>query len=285
MEKKSVKFRYKKLQYIRSEEMPVIQTLNPTIKSMTGLHLYHASISNCSQKVRLCLDEKSLVWESHEVNLRASEHLAPEFLSINPRGVVPVLVDDGIVVNESNDIIQYIEEKFPDPPLSPTSSADALKMRTWLELWDETQPAIKTLTHAGKIGELRRAAGRLPLEVKMAEENGLDNDHLYDFLKELSSPAGLSSARKDEALAWAAHVSARLEHHLADHAWLSGPDMTLADLAWSIDVHRFLFLNIDMSAYSSILRWYSAISNRPSFKKMVVDYEQMALKLMAITAE
>jgi glutathione S-transferase len=265
--------------------MPVIETSNPTIKSMKGLHLYHASISNCSQKVRLCLDEKGLVWEGHEVNLRASEHLTPEFLSINPRGVVPVLVDDGVVVNESNDIIQYLEDKFPEPRLSPASAVDELAMQTWLALWDETQPSIKTLTHAGKIGEMRRAAGRLSLEVKMAEENGLDNAHLYEFLKELSSAEGLSAAHKDKALAWAAHVLARLEDHLAGHAWLAGPDLTLADLAWSIDVHRFLFLKMDLSAHPSIISWYSNISGRPSFKKMVVDYEHMALKMMSIPAE
>jgi glutathione S-transferase len=252
---------------------------------MKGLHLYHASISNCSQKVRLCLDEKGLDWESHEVNLRASEHLTPEFLSLNPRGVVPVLVDDGVVINESNDIIQYLEDKFPDPPLSPKSSSDLLAMRSWLALWDETQPAIKTLTHAGKIGELRRAAGRLPLEVKMAEDHGLDNDHLYEFLKELSSPAGLSDAHKDQALAWAAHVMTLLEHRLTEQAWLAGPAFTLADLAWSIDAHRFLFLNIDMSAYPAMLRWYSTIANRASFKKMVVAYEEIALKGMSIPAQ
>jgi glutathione S-transferase len=265
--------------------MPVIPTLNPKIKAMTGLHLYHASISNCSQKVRLCLDEKGLVWEGHEVNLRASEHLTSEFLSINPRGVVPVLVDNGVVVNESNDIIQYLEDKFPEPTLSPRSASDESAMQTWLALWDETQPAIKTLTHAGKIGEMRRAAGRLPLEVKMAEENGLENTHLYEFLKELSSAEGLSTDHKDKALAKAAQVLTQLEDHLADHAWLAGPDLTLADLAWSIDAHRFLFLNMNLSAYPSVLRWYSTLSARPSFKKMVVDYEQMALKMMSIPAE
>jgi glutathione S-transferase len=265
--------------------MPVIATLNDKIKSMKGLHLYHASISNCSQKVRLCLDEKGLAWEGHEVNLRASEHLTTEFLSINPRGVVPVLVDNGVVVNESNDIIQYLEDKFPDPPLSPNSSDDLSAMRQWLALWDETQPAVKTLTHAGKIGEMRRAAGRLPMEVKMAEDNGLDNDHLYKFLKELSSPAGLSASKKDKAFAWAAQVMTKLELHLADHAWLAGSDFTLADLAWSIDVHRFLFLKLDLSAYPALLRWYATVSDRSSFQKMVVAYEQMALKAMSIPAE
>ena len=55
------------------------------------LTLYHANHSTCSQKVRLCLAEKKLSWESQLVNLATNEHLAPEYLQLNPNGVVPTL--------------------------------------------------------------------------------------------------------------------------------------------------------------------------------------------------
>src|ERR1700727_3009009 len=45
--------------------------------------------------------------------------MTPWYLGINPRGLVPVLVDDGAVHIESNDIITYLEKKFPQPQLIP----------------------------------------------------------------------------------------------------------------------------------------------------------------------
>ena len=70
------------------------------------LELYHAHHSTCSQKVRLCLAEKGLEFESQLINLATKEQLAPEYLEINPNGVVPTLVDDGRVVIDSSVICE-----------------------------------------------------------------------------------------------------------------------------------------------------------------------------------
>ena len=78
-----------------------------------GLHVCHMSLSSCSQKLRIYLALKGLTWESHEIDLMHNENLSDWFLGINPRGLVPVLVDDGDVHIESNDIIAYLEKKFP----------------------------------------------------------------------------------------------------------------------------------------------------------------------------
>jgi glutathione S-transferase len=65
------------------------------------LILYHHNISVCAQKVRVALAEKDLPWEGVHVDLMLGEHLKPEFLKINPRGLVPVLVHDGDPIYES----------------------------------------------------------------------------------------------------------------------------------------------------------------------------------------
>jgi glutathione S-transferase len=264
--------------------MGIIPTDNSEVRALKGLHLYHAAISNCSQKVRFCLDEKGLDWQSHGVNLQHSEHLTPSFLSINPRGLVPVLVHDGVVIIESSDIIAYLETQFPSPPLSPQNPEDRAQLEAWLALWDETQPHIKTLTHAGRIGGFRRAAGRLPIELAMARDNGLNNPELIEFLAELSSAEGLSAQRVAAALAAAQDRLRRLEDRLYAHEWLAGPSFSLADLAWSIDAHRFQFLEMSLDAYPSVLRWYQSIRHRPAFERMVVAYEQAALKAMTSAA-
>ena len=60
------------------------------------LELYTHPMSPCSQKVRIVLAEKSLDWEKRHVNLAEKENLSPEYLRLNPLGVVPTLVDGGI---------------------------------------------------------------------------------------------------------------------------------------------------------------------------------------------
>ena len=84
-----------------------------------GAHVLHYSGSSCSQKLRIFLNLKGIPWQSHPVDLHANENFTPWFLGINPRGLVPVLVHDGAVHIESNDIITYLERTFPTPRLIP----------------------------------------------------------------------------------------------------------------------------------------------------------------------
>ena len=63
--------------------------------------LYHFNNSVCSEKVRMVLFEKGVDWESREVDLFKSEQFDPEYLKLNPKGVVPTLVDDGHALTES----------------------------------------------------------------------------------------------------------------------------------------------------------------------------------------
>jgi glutathione S-transferase len=73
-----------------------------------GVHVLHYSGSSCSQKLRIFLNLKGIDWTSHLVDLHSNENFKPWFLGINPRGLVPVLVHDGAVHIESNDIVQYL---------------------------------------------------------------------------------------------------------------------------------------------------------------------------------
>ena len=82
------------------------------------LKLYNAAHSTCSQKVRICLAEKGLPFEDIKLDLgKAKEHLRPDYLKINPNGVVPTLVDGDDIIIDSSVICEYLEEKYPDVPL------------------------------------------------------------------------------------------------------------------------------------------------------------------------
>ena len=79
------------------------------------LALYHNDMSLCAQKVRVGLAEKKLDWESRHLVLRAAEHQQPWYLELNRRAVVPTLIDGEKVIPESNVILEYLDEAYPDP--------------------------------------------------------------------------------------------------------------------------------------------------------------------------
>ena len=135
----------------------IVTPTNKSVTELDGLHLYHADMSNCSMRVRMTLEEKNLPWTSHHLDLRKKEAVTPEYFGIHPKGLVPTLVHDGVVHIESNEIIEYLDETFPDPPLQPESPEERNEMREWLRTATEIHvPAVKTLIYTRKIGKVLR---------------------------------------------------------------------------------------------------------------------------------
>jgi glutathione S-transferase len=100
------------------------------------LELYHNNMSTCAQKVRLVLAEKDLQPIEHHLNLRAGEQNSPEYLQLNPKGVVPTLVDHGQVIIESTVICEYLDDAYPQVPLRPADPLQRARMRRWTILPD-----------------------------------------------------------------------------------------------------------------------------------------------------
>ena len=106
--------------------------------------LYNAPQSTCSQKVRICLWEKELAFEEERLNLFKGDQLTPEYMAINPNGVVPSLIHDGEIIIDSSVIIEYLDELFPDVLLSPPDPTGRAHMREWLRFFEEVPtPAIR----------------------------------------------------------------------------------------------------------------------------------------------
>ena len=84
------------------------------VKNWHGINILHFQGSSCSQKLRIFLNEKKIDWKSYHIDLVKGDNFTKWFLGINPRGVVPVLVDDGEVYIESNDIIQHLDKIIND---------------------------------------------------------------------------------------------------------------------------------------------------------------------------
>ena len=101
------------------------------------MELYHNDMSVCSQKVRLVLHEKRLKPKEHYLNLRLSESMTPEYLKLNPNGVVPTLIDHGQPIIESTVINEYLEDAYPEPSLRPKDPIRRAEMRLWTKIPDE----------------------------------------------------------------------------------------------------------------------------------------------------
>ena len=97
------------------------------------LVLHHAWRSSASRRVRLCLAEKGLKFESVLIDLAKMEHHTPEYLKLNPNGVIPLLVlPDGRSLFESGTICEFLDESFPEPSLRPADPYQRAEMRNWI---------------------------------------------------------------------------------------------------------------------------------------------------------
>src|SRR5690348_9851619 len=105
------------------------------------LTLYHSPFSTCSQKVRIALAEKAVPWTSRVIDFTRQEHLAPEYLRLNPNGVVPTLVHDGYPVVDSSVICEYLDEVYRHHPLSPADPLRRAAMRSWMRYLEEVPTA------------------------------------------------------------------------------------------------------------------------------------------------
>ena len=106
---------------LRQEDIKTKEVL-----SWKGLHLFHFTFSACSMKTRIFLGLKNIDYTGHHINLQKKENFSPFFQGITPRSLLPVLVDDGEVHIESNDILEYLDNKFPANRLIPSDKKEEI---------------------------------------------------------------------------------------------------------------------------------------------------------------
>jgi glutathione S-transferase len=102
-------------------------------RSTSVIKLYDFKSSPNCQRVKIVLAEKNLPYDIAPIDLRAHEQKTPEYLKLNPYGKVPVLTDDATVLYESLIINEYLDEKYPNPPLMPKDPAKRAKARILID--------------------------------------------------------------------------------------------------------------------------------------------------------
>jgi maleylacetoacetate isomerase len=117
------------------------------------MKLYTYFRSGASYRVRIALAYKGLAHEAEYVSLPKGEHQADKFRAVNVQGLVPALEDGGRVFIQSLAIMEYLEERYPKPPLLPASPADRAYVRAVSQIVAcELHPLnnLRTLKHIRK---------------------------------------------------------------------------------------------------------------------------------------
>ncbi len=229
------------------------------------LELYHAGLTTCSKKARLCLKEKGLAYRSHYLRLDRFEHHAPEYLKLNPNGIVPTLVHDGQVIIESGVINEYLDEVFPEKPLRPAAPLARARMRVFCKMADEyALPATRVPTWTRTKSAQLKAMGEEDFE-RIVQETPLVDHRLK--LRALKGD-GFSKKEFEEAYGRMDYVYGRCEAALAAGPYLVGELYTLADIALLPYIHAFKQVRPElMESHPRTAEWYERVMARPAVQE------------------
>jgi glutathione S-transferase len=230
------------------------------------LVLYHSPYSTCSQKVRLVLAEKGLDYASRKINFATEEQLSPEYLALNPNGVVPTLVHDDQPITDSSCIMEYLDDVFPQPALSPRTALGRAHMRAWLRYFEEVPTA------AARVPSFHSVF--LPVLRVVQSESDFDSSAdrrpiRKGFYRKMNSGSGFTSAELEHSSEQLQQTVDRIERALAHGPWIMGEQFTLAECCVAPLVDRMD--DIGMSAMWAerprFTDWLKRVRERPSFSQ------------------
>ena len=189
------------------------------------------------QEVLWCCAELGLEFQQEEIGRESGGNDTPEFLARNPNGTVPVIIDDGLVLWESNAIVRYLAAKDGAGTLYPTAPETRALAERWMD-WQLSVlgPAFTPLFH----GLVRDAPEK--------------RDH-----------AKIAAARDD--------VEARLailDRYLGETAYVAGDDFTMGDIPVGIYAYRWYQFDIERKQLANLERWYHALTGRRAFETHVM---------------
>ena len=204
------------------------------------MKLYTFFRSSASYRVRIALNLKGLAHEQIPIHLRrgGGEQFSPAYKAVNPQALVPAMEDGGRFLNQSLAIIEYLEERYPEPPLLPKDPAD-------------------------------RATVRAMALVIACEVHPIQNLRVLNYLRsELKQPEA-------EANRWAQHWIA-LGFSALEQMVLSAPSRgkfcfgdspTLADLCLVPQLSNARRFNCDLSPYPTLVQIDARCATLPAFAK------------------
>lgn len=193
------------------------------------IKLYDFELSGHAHKVRLMLSLLELDYERVEVNLAQGEQHQAEFLALNPFHHVPVLVDDGISIRDSNAILCYLAQRYA-PEWYPEDALSVARIQEWL--------AVST-----------RELAEGPAQARLVTVFNAPIDH-------------------DAAIARAHALLKIVEQHLQGSDWLATEHASIADIAMYTYIAHAPEGNVDLANYPNIKAWLARIEALKGFVPM-----------------
>jgi len=228
--------------------------------------LYNAPQSTCSQRVRFALNAKKISFAEIKLDLLAGDQLKPDYLALNPNGVVPTLDHDGAIVIDSSVIIEYLDEVVPRPEsFTPRDPIMRARMRALMRFIDE-MPAAAVRVPTFNLAFLPRFAA-------MSEEKFLAFAESKPLRKEFMMTMGrkgFPQKEMDAATQRLRRTYERMDSEIEKSGgpWLLGKGISLADIALMPAIVRMADLGQE-TAWQDLPRvqhWYDAIRAHPAFR-------------------
>jgi glutathione S-transferase len=227
--------------------------------------LYNAPQSTCSQRVRFVLNAKKISFAEIKLDLLAGDQLKPDYLALNPNGVVPTLDHDGAIVIDSSVIIEYLDEVVPTPEsFTPRDPVTRARMRALMRFIDE-MPAAAVRVPTFNLAFLPRFAAMSEEEfLAFAESKPLRKEFMLTMGRK-----GFPQKEMDAATQRLRRTYERMDSEIEKSGgpWLLGEEISLADIALMPAIVRMADLGQETAWQDlpRVERWYDAIRAHPSF--------------------
>ena len=233
---------------------------------------------------------KNIPFKSHQINLSAGENFSQWFQGINPRSLVPVLIHDGDVHIESNDILQYLEGCFENNPLIPADKK--MKVSELLSFEDNLHIDIRNITFRFMVPKLLNKGKKAkPKSNDKATLNG-EADPLDDvnrnFWKEYEE-FGIKDEDVTESLSKMNSALKNIDSILNGNEYILGSNLSVIDIAWFIYVTRIQHANYPLQdRHPNVYEWYKRLYKNKKFKdevqiplimKLVINLYALFLKI------
>lgn len=211
------------------------------------LKLYGRATSSNVQLVRWGMAELGLPVERHDYGFGHASTKTPEFLAMNPMGLVPVLDDNGLILWESAAILRYLCAEYGQAPFWPESVRTRAPLDTWAE-W-----------------------------VKSSFTPALLNGLFYPLVRR--DPATITPAMIAEGATALAPLAQMLDARLGQGPWLAGEDFTFADLYTGHLLYRYFGLPFERPYTPNLSSYYARLQERPGYREHVmVSWEPLRWK-------
>ncbi len=200
------------------------------------LKIWGRTTSSNVQKVLWCCAELDIPYDRTDWGGPFGGNRDPEYLKLNPNGLVPTVIDGDLVMWESNTICRYLCATRGGARLYPRDPA----ARTHVERWMDWQLAVIGAPMGGLLQGLVRA--------KPEERDA----------------AAIEAARRRAVVAWTI-----VDDAVASRPYLGGNDLSLAEIVLGTQIYRWFNFPIERPELKNLRAWYERFRNRPGFKQHI----------------